>query len=186
MKNFQNFACCKSYISYPFLYIYRYISICQARILRWKLKVAIVSDKIYKTLLLYIFFCNVGTFLHEWITKESIYRFYETNVIRNILPVSFSIPLKHTVQAVDFSLSKKFPLFWQIGSGFGQSLIVADFNNDNKDDIAVGAPMEGEDDMNKVDVGAVYIYYGTLGSVRMCMRLFQHTCTVDSLFYPST
>lgn len=48
-----------------------------------------------------------------------------------------------------------------IGSGFGQSLIVADFNNDNKDDIAVGAPMEGEDDMNKVDVGAVYIYYGT-------------------------
>lgn len=51
-----------------------------------------------------------------------------------------------------------------IGSGFGQSLIVADFNNDNKDDIAVGAPMEGEDEMNKVDVGAVYIYYGTLGS----------------------
>lgn len=117
---------------------------------------------------------------------NSIYRFYETNVIRNILPVSFSIPFIHTVQAVDFSLSKKFPLFWQIGSGFGQSLIVADFNNDNKDDIAVGAPMEGEDDMNKVDVGAVYIYYGTLGSVRMCMRLFQHTCTVDSLFYPST
>lgn len=182
MKNFQNFACCKSYISYTFLYIYRYISICQARILRWKLKVAIVSDKIYKTLgELYIFSAMSVLFY-----TNSIYRFYETNVIRNILPVSFSIPLKHTVQAVDFSLSKKFPLFWQIGSGFGQSLIVADFNNDNKDDIAVGAPMEGEDEMNKVDVGAVYIYYGTLGSVRMCMRLFQHTCTVDSLFYPST
>lgn len=60
--------------------------------------------------------------------------------------------------------------FGQIGSGFGQSLIVADFNNDNKDDIAVGAPMEGEDDMNKVDVGAVYIYYGTRDGVRVCMR----------------
>lgn len=60
---------------------------------------------------------------------------------------------------------------------------MADFNNDNKDDIAVGAPMEGEDEMNKVDVGAVYIYYGTLGSVRMCMRLFQHTCTVEIPYF---
>lgn len=98
MKNFQNFACCKSYVSYTFLYIYRYISICQARILRWKLKVAIVSDKIYKTLgELYIFSAMSVLFY-----TNSIYRFYETNVIRNILPVSFSIPLKHTVQAVDF------------------------------------------------------------------------------------
>lgn len=51
-----------------------------------------------------------------------------------------------------------------IGSGFGQSLVVADFNGDNRDDIAVGAPMEGEDSMNNVDVGAVYIYYGTRDS----------------------
>ncbi|XP_061185815.1 integrin alpha-4-like [Saccostrea echinata] len=48
-----------------------------------------------------------------------------------------------------------------IGSGFGQSLVVADFNGDNRDDIAVGSPMEGENDMNNVDVGAVYVYYGT-------------------------
>lgn len=69
--------------------------------------------------------------------------------------------------------------FGQIGSGFGQSLIVADFNNDNKDDIAVGAPMEGEDDMNKVDVGAVYIYYGTRDGVRVCMR----ACVVQHMLY---
>ncbi|XP_061185944.1 integrin alpha-4-like [Saccostrea echinata] len=48
-----------------------------------------------------------------------------------------------------------------VGSGFGQSMVVADFNGDNRDDIAVGSPMEGEDGMNNVDVGAVYVYYGT-------------------------
>ncbi|XP_062600471.1 integrin alpha-4-like [Saccostrea cucullata] len=48
-----------------------------------------------------------------------------------------------------------------VGSGFGQSMIIADFNGDNRDDIAVGSPMEGENDMNDVDVGAVYVYYGT-------------------------
>lgn len=52
-----------------------------------------------------------------------------------------------------------------MGSGFGQSLVVADFNGDNKDDIAVGAPMEGENDMNDLDVGAVYVYYGTRDNV---------------------
>lgn len=49
---------------------------------------------------------------------------------------------------------------------------MVDFNNDNKDDIVVGVLMEGEDEMNKVDVGVVYIYYGMFGLVRMCMCFF--------------
>lgn len=93
--------------------------------------------------------------------------------------LSFPSSLKYIVHAAHFSAVTKSTgyFFGQIGSGFGQSLIVADFNNDNKDDIAVGAPMEGEDDMNKVDVGAVYIYYGTRDGVRVCMR----TCVVQHM-----
>ncbi|XP_048755125.2 integrin alpha-3-like [Ostrea edulis] len=53
----------------------------------------------------------------------------------------------------------------QIGGGFGQTLVIADINDDGIDDILVGAPNTylNETDRNKIvyDVGVVHIFYGT-------------------------
>ncbi|CAH1791054.1 unnamed protein product [Owenia fusiformis] len=49
----------------------------------------------------------------------------------------------------------------QIGSYFGAALAVSDFNGDNLDDIAIGAPLYTEEFGQKEEMGCVYVYYQT-------------------------
>lgn len=56
------------------------------------------------------------------------------------------------------------PGVWEKNDVFGQSVAAGDFNDDGRDDLAVGVP--GEDDGEVKDAGAVNVIYGTANGLQ--------------------